>query len=69
MVYEKEPEKTKLDGKFAAIDIGLNNLATVASNEPNFKPFIVCGKAINHAISNIINVKLNYNHFYQKINR
>ena len=46
VVYEKEPDKTKLDGKFAAIDIGLNNLATVASNDPTFKPFIVCGKAI-----------------------
>jgi IS605 OrfB family transposase len=32
--------------KIASIDIGLNNLATVASNDPNFKPFIVCGKAL-----------------------
>lgn len=46
VVYEKEPEQIKLDGKFAAIDIGLNNLATVVSNDPNLKPFIVCGRAV-----------------------
>ena len=46
VVYEKEPEPINENGKFAAIDIGLNNLATVASNDPRFKPFIICGKAI-----------------------
>ena len=46
VVYEKQAETINKNGKFAAIDIGLNNLATVASNDPTFKPFIVCGKAL-----------------------
>lgn len=51
-VYIIEAVYTKLDSpliegnKIASIDIGLNNLATVGSNDLNFKPFIVCGKAI-----------------------
>ena len=46
IVYEKIPAKPKFKGKLAAIDIGLNNLAVVTSNDVNFPPFIVCGKAI-----------------------
>ena len=33
----------------AGIDIGINNLATVTSNIPDFQPFIVCGKALKSA--------------------
>ncbi|AFZ43045.1 transposase, IS605 OrfB family [Halothece sp. PCC 7418] len=39
------PEQ-QCQGKIASIDIGLDNLATVASNDFDFKPFIVDGKAI-----------------------
>lgn len=51
------------DGVIASIDIGLNNLATVASNDPNFTPFIVCGKALNLITSGTTNLNRNYNHF------
>ncbi|MEO1186306.1 MAG: transposase [Cyanobacteria bacterium J06636_27] len=44
------------NGVIASIDIGLNNLATVGSNNPEFKPFIVCGKAIK-----------SYNQWYNKL--
>lgn len=46
IIYEKEPEKINTNSKFAALDIGLNNLATFASNDVSFKPFIICGKVI-----------------------
>lgn len=46
IVYEQEETLPKPQGIMAAIDIGLSNLATVTSNDVNFKPFIVCGKAI-----------------------
>lgn len=45
-VYEQEEAPIISGDKLASIDIGLTNLATVASNDPNFKPFIVCGKAL-----------------------
>ncbi|MCJ8280559.1 MAG: RNA-guided endonuclease TnpB family protein [Rivularia sp. ALOHA_DT_140] len=34
------------DKRVAGIDIGISNLATVTSNLDDFRPFIVCGKAI-----------------------
>jgi IS605 OrfB family transposase len=45
-VYEQEEAPLINGDKITSIDIGLNNLATVASNSPDFKPFIVCGKAL-----------------------
>ena len=47
-IYEVENEvpKVKEHSRFAGIDIGVSNLATVTSNIEEFKPFIVCGKAI-----------------------
>lgn len=45
-IYSKEEREYIPNGKVASIDIGLDNLATVGSNDPKFKPFIVCGKAI-----------------------
>ncbi|MDB9446927.1 transposase, partial [Anabaena sp. CS-542/02] len=45
-VYEQEETSVTTNNRIAAIDIGLNNLATVSSNCHDFKPFIVCGKAI-----------------------
>ncbi|MBD2296185.1 IS200/IS605 family element transposase accessory protein TnpB [Anabaena sphaerica FACHB-251] len=44
------------NNRIAAIDIGLNNLATVSSNCLDFQPFIVCGKAIKSC-----------NQFYNKV--
>lgn len=51
VVYEVEEikSKTKEHTRVAGIDIGINNLATVTSNAPDFKPFIVCGKALKSA--------------------
>ncbi|MBX9255248.1 IS200/IS605 family element transposase accessory protein TnpB [Desmonostoc muscorum CCALA 125] len=50
-IYEK-PELPLLDYNYiAAIDLGLNNLATVSSNNQGFKPLIINGrplKSINH---------------------
>lgn len=55
-VYEQEEATLESNARKAAIDIGLNNLATVGSNCWDFKPFIVCGKAIKSC-----------NQFYNKI--
>ncbi|CAD5961931.1 hypothetical protein PA905_28330 [Planktothrix agardhii CCAP 1459/11A] len=46
IVYEQEAPKVEINNRIAAVDIGLNNLATVGSNCPDFQPFIVCGKAL-----------------------
>ncbi|MBV6622483.1 MAG: transposase [Rivularia sp. (in: Bacteria)] len=49
VVYEKDCIKYSdsfLDKRVAGIDIGISNLAAVTSNLDDFRPFIVCGKAI-----------------------
>ncbi|MGB3639227.1 MAG: transposase [Rivularia sp. (in: cyanobacteria)] len=57
IVYEVPTPMVAADnGVIASIDVGLNNLATVGSNNPEFKPFIVCGKAIK-----------SYNQWYNKL--
>ena len=48
-VEEVKPENIQEHKRIAGIDIGINNLATVTSNVPNFRPFIVCGKALKSA--------------------
>ncbi|TAF07787.1 MAG: transposase, partial [Nostocales cyanobacterium] len=55
-VYEQEETTIEVNKRIAAIDIGLNNLATVSSNCLDVQPFIVCGKAIKSC-----------NHFYNKV--
>ena len=47
-VYEVEEimPKTKDHKRIGGIDIGIDNLACVTSNTPDFQPFIVCGKAL-----------------------
>ncbi|MBK1986330.1 transposase [Sphaerospermopsis aphanizomenoides BCCUSP55] len=55
-VYERKEATIEVNNRIAAIDIGLNNLATVSSNCLDFKPFIVCGKAIKSC-----------NQFYNKV--
>lgn len=51
VVYSVEPEPAKLDSQLVAgIDLGVNNLAVVASNKPGFVPLLINGrplKAIN----------------------
>ena len=61
------PETTlvKVD-KIASIDIGLNNLATVASNDSDFKPFIVCGKALKACNQHYNKVKSKLQSFLPK---
>lgn len=45
VIYEvDEPEELKDNGNYAAIDLGVNNLATVSFN--NYKPFIINGRPI-----------------------
>ncbi len=49
VVYEREciKESSSVLGKrVTGIDIGISNLAAVSSNLDDFRPFIVCGKAI-----------------------
>lgn len=55
-VYEREVTTGEVSNRIAAIDIGLNNLASVSSNCLDFPPFIVCGKAIKSC-----------NQFYNKV--
>jgi len=52
VVYLTEPQSCILDkSKVAGVDIGLDNLAAVTSNQANFQPLLINGrplKAINH---------------------
>jgi transposase len=45
-VYFIEEKKLTENDNYASIDIGLNNLATVATNNPNIKPIIINGRPI-----------------------
>lgn len=51
VVYEVKEiiSRTTEHTRIAGIDIGINNLACVTSNTPEFQPFIVCGKALKSA--------------------
>jgi IS605 OrfB family transposase len=46
VVYSIEEKKIVDNNNYASIDIGLNNLATIASNNPKVKPIIINGKPI-----------------------
>jgi len=47
VIYTVEPIQAELDaGLVAGIDIGLNNLATLTSNKPGFRPVIVNGRPL-----------------------
>jgi putative transposase len=48
-IYTQKELPQRTEGLIASIDLGLNNLATVCSNNTKFKPFIVSGKAIKSA--------------------
>ncbi len=46
-IYGKEPVQANVNpAYYAGIDIGINNLATVASNAPGFQPVIVNGRPV-----------------------
>jgi len=47
VVYTVEPAPAELDDNLAAgVDIGLNNLATITSNKPGFRPLVVNGRPL-----------------------
>ena len=47
IIYSREVEPADLDYTFAAgIDLGLNNLAVIASNKPGFQPVVVNGRPL-----------------------
>ena len=46
IVYEQPVKQTVLNNRYASIDIGLNNLATIGFNCIDVKPIIINGKAI-----------------------
>lgn len=54
IIYEK-PVQQLVDGDLiASVDIGLNNLAAVTSNQKGFKPFLINGRPVK-AINNYYN--------------
>ena len=46
VVYSIEEKQLIKNDNYASVDIGLNNLAVVASNNPNIKPIIINGRPI-----------------------
>lgn len=48
VVYEKEITKNENLNKdlFLSIDLGVNNLASLTSNQPGFKPFLINGRIV-----------------------
>src|SRR5713226_6436890 len=47
VIYGKEPTQADVNpAYYAGVDIGINNLATVASNAPGWKPVIVNGRPV-----------------------
>jgi IS605 OrfB family transposase len=47
VVYEKEVQPTRVNpALYAGVDIGVNNLAAIASNKPGFVPVIVNGRPV-----------------------
>ncbi|MFM6405845.1 MAG: RNA-guided endonuclease TnpB family protein, partial [Microcystis sp.] len=46
IVYEQPSSSSQEGERYAFIDLGLNNLAAVTSNIPEFQPTLVCGKAL-----------------------
>jgi putative transposase len=46
IVYEQPSPPSQEGERYAFVDLGLNNLAAVTSNIPEFKPTLLCGKAL-----------------------
>jgi putative transposase len=55
IVYEKDELSLQESEHSAYIDLGLNNLATLTSNQTGFNPRLICGKALKSS-----------NHYYNK---
>lgn len=56
VIYE-QPIQQLVDGKaIASVDVGLNNLAAVTSNQKGFQPFLVNGRPVK-SINNYYNKK------------
>ena len=67
VVYQVK-EKTHYDnGKYASIDLGLNNLATVAFNDGS-KPLIVNGRPLNPSTNITTRRRLNTNQDLKEVN-
>lgn len=56
VIYEQQLEQRVNGDCVAAIDIGLNNLATVTSNQPGFVPYLVNGRPLK-AVNSYFNKK------------
>jgi IS605 OrfB family transposase len=46
IVYEKLEIESNVNTNYAFIDLGLNNLAALTSNQLGFMPTLICGKAL-----------------------
>ena len=47
VIYERECVPAEVDPKLmAGVDLGVNNLATIASNQPGFVPLLVNGRPL-----------------------
>jgi len=46
IVYEQPELEQLVNENYAFIDLGLDNLAAVTSNKPDFQPTLICGKAL-----------------------
>jgi IS605 OrfB family transposase len=46
IVYEHPEIEKKKGNRCAFVDLGLNNLAAITSNNPEFQPTLVCGRAL-----------------------
>lgn len=57
IIYKKEEEKPIVSDNYAGLDLGLNNLATICSNNTKIKPIIINGKPLK-SINQFYNKKL-----------
>jgi IS605 OrfB family transposase len=56
VIYEQSIQQLVSGEAVASVDVGLNNLAAVASNQKGFKPFLINGRPVK-AINNYYNQK------------
>ncbi len=56
IIYEQPIQQLVNSEAIAGVDVGLNNLAAVTSNQKGFKPFLINGKPVK-AVNNFYNKK------------
>ena len=56
VIYEQPIQQLVSGEAVAGVDIGLNNLAAVTSNQKGFKPFLINGRPVK-ALNNYYNKK------------